>query len=376
MSSAIEPAREPGPVTAEAPSNIAFIKYWGARDLEADSAGPVPFNRSLSMTLDACRSICSASPLPEGMDDEIRWVRGSSDPPPPKAASKRRPKADRLEEPDAVRSNAAAEAPPAFVERTKRHLDRLRAWSRQTAAPYAGGFRIATYNTFPSAAGIASSASGFTALTLAATACMGFDPPPETLSELSRRSGSGSAARSAWGGYVEWPGADSGSAAQILDEDAWQLCDLVAVVETGAKKVSSRDGHRRATSSPYFAPRLAALDDRLERVRAALHGRDFEALGDAVEEEGIDLHLIAMSSRPPVYYWSPGTIEVLAAVRGLRADGVAACSTMDAGANVHVICQPEDAPRVAARLEALDSVQYVLRDRTGGPPVWRSGAEL
>ena len=205
---------------------------------------------------------------------------------------------------------------------------------------------------------------------------MGFDLAPRTLSALSRSSGSGSAARSAWGGYVEWPGADSGSAAQILDEDAWQLCDLVAVVETGAKKVSSRDGHRRATSSPYYAPRLAALDGRLERVRAALHGRDFEALGDAVEEEGIDLHLIAMSSRPPVYYWSPGTIEVLAAVRGLRADGVAAYSTMDAGANVHVICQPEDAPRVATRLEALDSVQYVLRDRTGGPPVWRSGAEL
>ena len=353
-SSAIEPAREPGPVTAEAPSNIAFIKYWGARDLEADSDGPVPFNRSLSMTLDACRSVCSASPLGDGREDEILW----------------------LDEPSGDRPGAAASPPPAFVERTKRHLDRLRAWSRRTAAPYGGGFRIATYNTFPSAAGIASSASGFTALSLAAAACMGFDPAPETLSELSRSSGSGSAARSAWGGYVEWPGADSGSAARILDERAWELRDLVAVVETGAKKVSSRDGHRRAASSPYYAPRLAALDERLERVRTALHGRDFEALGGAIEEEGIDLHLIAMSSRPPVYYWSPGTIEVLAAVRGLRADGVAAYSTMDAGANVHVICQPEDAPRVATRLEALDSVQYVLRDRTGGPPVWRSGAEL
>ena len=75
MNSALEPAHEPGPVTAEAPSNIAFIKYWGARDLERDVEGPVPFNRSLSMTLDACRSICSASPLPEGSDDEIHWVQ-------------------------------------------------------------------------------------------------------------------------------------------------------------------------------------------------------------------------------------------------------------------------------------------------------------
>ncbi len=349
MSSALEPARAPGPVTAEAPSNIAFVKYWGARDLE----GPVPFNRSLSMTLDACRSICSAAPLTDGEDDEIVW----------------------LETPGAGRQGAAAKAPPAFGERTRRHLDRLREWSRQTAAPYAGGLRIATGNTFPAAAGIASSASGFTALTLAVTAAMGFDLPPRALSALSRSSGSGSAARSAWGGYVEWPDGDDNSAVQVLDEHAWQLCDVVAVVDSGAKKVSSRDGHQLAASSPYFAPRLAALDERLERVRAALGERDFEVLGPAIEEEGIDLHLIAMSSRPPVHYWAPGTIEVLAAVRGLRADGVAAWATMDAGANVHVICQPVDESRVAARLGSLAGVERVLRDRTGGPPSWRGGAE-
>ena len=369
MNSALEPAHEPGPVTAEAPSNIAFIKYWGARDLK----GPVPFNRSLSMTLDACRSICSATVLDEGEDDEIVWVRGSAIGARVDGRMGGAPReADRLDDP----AGTAADAPPAFVERTRRHLDRLREWSRGTAAPYGGGFRIATGNTFPSAAGIASSASGFTGLTLAVTAAMGFDLPPQALSSLSRSSGSGSAARSAWGGYVEWPGGDGNSAVQILGEDAWPLCDVVAVVETGAKKVSSRDGHRLATSSPYFAPRLAALEGRLDRVRAALERRDFEALGQAVEEEGIDLHLIAMSSRPPVYYWSPGTIEVLAAVRDLRADGVAAYATMDAGANVHVICQPGDEPRVAERLDALGAVERVLRDRTGGPPVWRSGAEL
>ncbi len=351
MNSALEPVREPGPVTAEAPSNIAFIKYWGARDL----TGPVPFNRSLSMTLKACRSICAASPLDAAEDDEIVW----------------------LEAPSADGAGMAASPPPAFVERTRQHLDRLREWSRSTAAPLGGRFRIATGNTFPAAAGIASSASGFTALTLAVTAAMGFDLPPRTLSALARSSGSGSAARSAWGGYVEWPGGEDGDncAVQILDEDAWPLCDVVAVVESGAKKVSSRDGHRLAPSSPYFAPRLAALDGRLERVRAALERRDFEALGTAIEEEGIDLHLIAMSSRPPVYYWTPGTLEVLAAVRGLRSEGVGAWATMDAGANVHVICQPDDEPRVARRLQGLGSVERVLRDRTGGPPRWRPGAE-
>ncbi len=344
MESRIEPARSAGAVTAEAPSNIAFIKYWGARDLET----PVPFNRSLSMTLDRCRSICSATPLGVA-EDEILWLGDV-------AEGSRRP-------------------PPAFVERTRRHLDRLREWSGGTAAPYSGGFRIATRNTFPTAAGIASSASGFTALTLSVAAAMGFDLTPTLLSSLSRSSGSGSAARSAFGGYVEWPG-ETNAAVQVLDECAWTLCDLVAVVETGAKKVSSRDGHRRAASSPYFAPRLAGLDGRLGVVRNALHRRDFEALGVAVEEEGIDLHLIAMSSKPPVHYWSPGTIEVLAAIRELRADGVAAYATMDAGANVHTICQVSDEEGVANRLAELPAVRRVLSDRTGGPPVWRPGAEL
>ncbi len=342
------PSRDPEPVTAEAPSNIAFIKYWGAFDLDV----PVPCNRSLSMTLDACRSICQASPLPAGGDDEIVW----------------------LERPSGSSAGPAMKAPPAFVERTRQHLDRLREWSQSTEAPYNGCFRVATGNTFPAAAGIASSASGFTALTLAVTAAMGFDLSPQQLSALSRSSGSGSAARSAFGGYVEWPDGENNCAVQVLDEHAWPLRDVVAVVAAEPKKVSSRDGHRAADSSPYFARRLEALEGRLAQVRRALSQRDFDALGAAVEEEGIDLHLIAMSSRPPVFYWSPATLAVLSAVRALRAGGVSAWSTTDAGANVHVICQPEDEEQVASRLLATSGVERVLRDRTGGPPRWRRGA--
>jgi len=335
-------------VTAEAGSNIAFVKYWGARDLER----AIPANPSISMTLDACRSVCSATfrPSDGGAEggagaDEVLLAEG-----------------DRLVDPGA-----------AFTRRVLAQLDRLREW-----AGVRGAFRIATRNTFPAAAGIASSASGFAALTVAAVHALGREVSSSELSALARRSGSGSASRSVWGGFVEWPVGDEAlcAAQPIADRDHWALCDLIAVVESGPKEVSSLDGHRRAATSPYFERRLERLPDKLERVRSAIRARDLAALGPVVEEEAIDLHLVAMSSRPPIFYWQPATLALLAVVRELRAAGVGAWATMDAGANVHVLCEPEDEPRVAERLEAEPAVERVLRDRVGGGPIWREGAEL
>ena len=92
-------------------------------------------------------------------------------------------------------------------------------------------------------------------------------------------------------------------------------------------------------------------------------------MGSVLEEESTELHLIAMSSDPPIFYWAPGTLEVLEAVRGLRRDGVEAFSTMDAGPNVHVICPAEAEAAVAERLSGLPAVREVIRDRVGPGPV-------
>ncbi|HVS12609.1 MAG TPA: diphosphomevalonate decarboxylase [Thermoanaerobaculia bacterium] len=327
--------------TAEAASNIAFVKYWGARDLDL----AIPVNPSISMTLDGCRSICSATWRPQGERDEVLLAG----------------------------DGGLVDPGPAFSRRVIDHLARLREW-----AGVGGAFRIATRNTFPAAAGIASSASGFAALTLAVVRALGRDAEGEELSMLARRSGSGSAARSVYGGYVEWPVGDGDRYAgrQIAGEDHWTLCDVIAVVESGPKSVSSLDGHRRAASSPYFERRQERLPAKLEHVRAAILARDLAALGPVVEEEAVDLHLIAMSSTPPIFYWKPATLAVLEAVWELRGEGVGAWATMDAGANVHVLCEPADEPRVAGRLHVEPMVQSVLRDRVGGGPVWREGAEL
>lgn len=332
-------------ITAEAASNIALIKYWGATDL----ASALPVNPSISMTLSRCRSRCSAT-FHEGEsgEDEILLLP--------------------------ERGGQLETAPREFREPIAAHLTRLR-----TAFERPGRFRIATHNTFPAAAGIASSASGFTALTLAASRALGEPLDAEQLSQWSRRSGSGSAARSAFGGWVEWPrgpGEGEAHAFQLAGEDDWQVSDLVTIVASDAKKVSSREGHRRAPTSPYFPQRQAQLPRRLEVVRRAIAERDFSAMAETVEEESIDLHLIAMSSNPAIFYWRPTTLAVLERVRELRRDGLPVCSTMDAGPNVHVLCLPEVEQQVLPELEAIEGVERVLSDRTGGAPVWREGAEL
>lgn len=335
----VESSRETGDrITVVAPSNIAFVKYWGARDLEA----AVPMNRSISMTLRRCVSRCTLELRCPSVPDEIYL---------------------------ADEAGALKPAPDAFAVPVLRHLEQLRR--------RAGGgvsFRVGARNSFPSSVGLASSASGFAALTLAAARALELEEDPGALSGLARLSGSGSAARSVFGGYVEWPGGEGDDmeapARRLATSDHWDLRDVIAVVGTTPKEVSSREGHRRASTSPHYAARLEAIPRRLASVRAAVRARDLEALGPVLEEEAIELHLVAMSSRPPVFYWSPATLEVVDAVRGMREEGVGAYFTMDAGPNVHVLCLPGDEPEVASRLAGLAPVRRVIRDGVGeGPSV-------
>lgn len=328
--------------TAVAPANLAVVKYWGARDL---SRG-IPHHPSISLTMSRCRSRCTVEVRGEGEDQVLR-----SDP-----QGELRPAGD------------------AFAAPVRRQVERLR-----QAADHGPPLRIATHNTFPTAAGLASSASGFAALTLAVGRAFGLDLSPAELSIWARRSGSGSAARSALGGYVEWPSAGSehmeGPARQLAPATHWDLRDLVAVADEGAKAVSSREGHRRAESSPHFRTRLEVVPGRLERARTAIRERDLGCLGEVLEREAVEVHLIAMSSRPPAFYWSPATLRVIEAVRDLRAaESVAAYFSIDAGPNVHVLCRPEAVKRVERHLEGLTGIERVIRDRVGpGPRVVEEG---
>ena len=324
-----------GLATVSAPSNIALLKYWGARDLSR----AIPENQTLSMTLDRCRTITTAEFDPASGEDAVWLVDDAGRMTPPSAT---------------------------FIARVRSHLDRLRAVAGKT-----GRFRIATRNTFPMGAGIASSASGFAALTLAALEALGQEVAPARASELARESGSGSAARSVFGGYVIWPTdlANPESPARVIAPAShWDLRDVIVIVDSVEKHVASIDGHRRARSSVHFPARLEALPVRLDALLQAIAARDLGALGPVLEEEAIELHAIAMTSRPPIFYWRPGTLRVLEAVRALRNEGVGAWFTMDAGPNVHVLCEPAHEPTVAERLARVEGVESVLRDGVGDGP--------
>lgn len=320
-------------VTVQAPANIAVIKYWGARDLQH----AVPANPSISMTLSSCVSTTSVRIRDAGADEILLGDGGVLRP-----------------------------AEGSFRDRIAAHLQTLRDCLGRHER-----FVVATRNSFPAAAGMASSASGFAALTVAVSEALGLRLDTERLSELARLSGSGSAARSVMGGWVEWPAASSGerfAAMQLASAEHWTLCDVIAIVQQAPKDVSSLDGHRRAATSPHFERRLTVLPARLAGVRQAIAHRDLAALGEILEQDAIELHLVAMSSRPPIYYWAPATLAVMQTVRNLRVAGRPAFYTMDAGANVHVLCAPADEDAVAQALLATPGVVELVRDRTGSGP--------
>ncbi len=331
------PKRRKAKATAVAAANIAFIKYWGMRDEEL----VLPVNPSISMTLDACKSRCTAELLPGGAETEVllRSTYGKLEP-----------------------------APERFARGVEAHVERLAAW-----AGVSSPMRIAAHNNFPTGAGLASSAAGFTALTVAVVGALGKKAEPTELSVLARLSGSGSAARSVFGGYVEWPAGeheDAGHGVQLAPPEYWDLCNVVAIVDPRPKSVSSREGHRLAPTSPYWERRQEELPARLDVVRRAIAVRDLELLGPVIEKDAVELHLVAMSSERPIFYWQAGTLAVLEAARRMRDEGLQVYATIDAGPNVHLICRPEDEPAVAARVRSLEHVDYVIRDRVGGPPAF------
>ena len=323
--------------TAIAPANIALIKYWGMRDAERI----LPANASISMTLSRCVTRTTIAVLGQDAADEVLYRQTDG---------------------------SLCLASEDFTQLVSRHLDRLRALSGTSA-----GLRVATVNSFPTGAGIASSASGFAALTIAAGAVLGLSKDAADLSRLARLSGSGSAARSVLGGFVLWPSDEAdleAPARQVAPPDHWPLHDLVAVVDSTPKAITSREGHRRALGSPYYPRRQEMLPGRLERVNRALATRDFALLAEVVEEEAIDLHLIAMSAQPPTFYWRAATLTVLECVRQLRADGLEVCATIDAGPNVHVLCTPEHVARARVALASLPGVRELIDDMVGTGPAY------
>jgi diphosphomevalonate decarboxylase len=307
--------------TAIAHPNIAFIKYWG--NCEADSR--IPANGSISMNLGGLETRSSVR-----FDLELE--------------------ADHLILNDEV-------AQPGVLERVSNFMDLVRERSG-----YRHFSHIESHNNFPMGAGIASSASAFASLALAASAAAKLDLDETSLSRLARQ-GSGSACRSIPGGYVEWlaDGCDPDSGAvSIAPPEHWDLRDCVAIVHKGHKPVSSTEGHALAYTSPLQSARVEGAPQRLAACRNAILECDFEVLAQVVELDNHLMHAVMMTSSPRLMYWKPATLVIMQAVGAWREEGIAACYTIDAGPNVHVICEKDCREVVETRLRSLPGVQDVI----------------
>jgi diphosphomevalonate decarboxylase len=227
-----------------------------------------------------------------------------------------------------------------------------------------------TRSLVPRGAGLASSAAAFAALALASSRAAGLELPPAALSALARR-GSGSAARSIFGGFVEWhrgSRADGGDsiAEPLLAPSEWDVRVVVAITHTGPKAVSSREGMARAATSPLYPAWVEGAEADLREARAAIRARDLEALGRLAEHSALKMHAVGLAARPPLLYWRGATIECIHRVWGLRADGTPAFVTIDAGPQVKVLCQPGDAARIAEALRDVAGVTRVMTCAPGG----------
>ena len=315
--------------TAQAHPNIAFIKYWGNRD----NSLRLPSNGSISMNLDGLftRTTVSFNSSPRDallINDHLVAGKG--------------------------------------LERVSHILDVVRGMANLNERA-----EVSSVNNFPAGAGIASSAAAFAALALAASCAAGLSLSEGELSRLARL-GSGSASRSIPGGFVEWQmgtGDDDCVAVSIASPGHWALTDCVAIVNAGHKKTGSTEGHALAGTSPLQAGRIADTARRLAICRTAILTKDFEALAHIIELDSDIMHSVMMTSTPPLMYWQPATLGIFHEVRAWRASGLPAGYTVDAGANVHVICPAECAKDVAKRLRELPGILDVLVAGAGGAAV-------
>jgi len=303
--------------TVRAHPNIAFIKYWGNKD----SMLRIPVNSSLSMNLEELYT-----------ETSLVW--------------------DSTLESDVLELNGQLQTGETLA-RVQRHLEQIRLHIGLHEYAY-----VKSFNNFPMGAGIASSASSFAALTLAAVKAADAQVSEKQITSLARL-GSGSASRSIPTGFVEWhEGYDheTSYAESFAPPNYWDLVDVVAVVSGVHKTIGSTEGHQTASTSDLQSARVSGAAERLTICKQAIIERNFETFAEVVELDSNLMHAVMMTSRPPLFYWMPSSIEIMRSVQAWRNEGLQVCYTLDAGPNVHCICVRKDVDAVSTRLKSISGV--------------------
>ncbi len=337
--------------TAVATPNIALIKYWGRRDSNLN----LPFNSSLSMTLDySLNTVTTVS-----FSDKIASHRMTID-------GKVAPLDQRDEK--LLKTGIVID-----------EMLRLGGYGKDMKVV------IVSKNSFPGGAGIASSASGGAALVYALNESLDLELEPRELSILARKI-SGSACRSMFGGLVMWKrgrrkdGLDS-YAEMIFDSSHWtDLVDVVAIVSEEKKSISSSEGHDITSStSPLFKVRPKLAEHSISAAIDFVKRRDFQGLGEIVMRDSNNMHAAMMDSWPPIMYLRDPSREIIDGIEELNSDEgrIVAAYTFDAGPNPHILTQKSHLGKVETLLNKSRSVKKLLKSVTGrGPKITEEVLQL
>lgn len=302
-------------ITIKTHPNIALIKYWGKRDETLF----LPTRSSLSFTLPNLFTTTTIG-LSQHSYDEIK-INDLSVP---------RPEKDKI----------------------VRFLDIFRNLYQTD-----DHFIINSQNSFPTAAGIASSSSGYAALAMGLNNLYNLKLSPKDLSILARR-GSGSASRSIYQGFVLWEkgelanGRDS-YAEQLFPPHYWpEFRIIVAIVDTHKKEVSSRTAMQRTiTTSPSYLEWVNKADQRISKMIRAIEKKDLAAVGTIAEQDCLEMHNCMQTATPPIQYWTKGTKSIVDYVTHLRKTGIPCYFTIDAGPNVKIITLESHVEEIVCKLK-------------------------
>lgn len=317
--------------SAIAHSNIAFIKYWG-RSPDHNSRLNIPTNDSISMTK-------------LGLTENTRLQTHTT-----------------IEFSKAYEKDIAMVGEEILIGRgMERVLAVVNPLRELAEVDYK--FKMMSKNDFPTQAGLASSASAFAALAIATADALGLDLSKEEISTYARL-GSGSAARSIYGGFVWWHKGNSHEtsyAEQICGPNDFDMAAVIAIIHQGKKDVTSDAGHESARTSPFNEVRVKTSQEQADEIRKAILDDDFTKVGQIAEENCMNMHLVMITSRPALVYWHPDTLRVIESVRRMRREGLECYFTIDAGPNVHCLCRPEDMDELQKLLEKIEGVTKTIK---------------
>ncbi len=306
---------EKGNVSFRSPSNIALVKYWGKYGEQ------LPKNASISFTLSECHTLTTLH-FDKQSENEFSFEVYL----------------------DGVRESSFEPKIQKFLERIEKYVPFVKEYT----------FRIETSNSFPHSSGIASSASGMSALAMCLIAMekqMINGPVDEAYfirkASFLARLGSGSASRSIEGPLVVWGTHEKIDGSSQLfgvtypytvHPDFTNFQDVILLVDKGEKQVSSTVGHNLMHNHPFAEQRFQQANDQLGELISVFETGNLDAFIDIVESEALSLHAMMMTSTPNYLLMKPHTLEIIEQIRSYRTEtGTKVCFTLDAGANVHVL---------------------------------------